>query len=121
MARMTRIKIDGRNPGCFQAKACIAARIARTLARTSKRQLCRFFAGDFLGRFVFAHSEEGGLAQVAVAGPFGEANFADEFWVEPGAAFHFGGGEAAAKAAGFFREIHEWAIGPSQFLELLMK
>lgn len=83
--------------------------------------LFRSFTGHFFGLFVFAQAEEGGLAEVVVAGPFGEADFANELRIKPGAVFHFGGGEAAAEAAGFFREIHEGAIGPGEFLKFLVE
>ena len=79
------------------------------------------FAGDFFGLFVFAEAEEGGLAEVIVAGPFGKADFTDEFGIEPDAAFHFGGGESATEAAGFFGKIHEGAIGPGKFLKFLVE
>jgi hypothetical protein len=86
------------------------------------RKLCFwFFAGDFFGLLVFAQAEEGGLAQMIVARPFGEADFANELGIEPGAAFHFGGSQAAAEAAGFFREIHKRAIGPGEFLKFLVE
>jgi|SRR6185437_1762820 len=74
-------------------------------------------ANDFLGLLVLPQTEEGWLAQMAVARPFGETHFADELGVEPGATFHFSGGQAAAKAAGFFRQIDEGTIAPNQFLK----
>ena len=56
-----------------------------------------------------------------VAGPFGEADFADEFGFEPGAASHFGGGEAATEAPGLFRKIGERAIAAFYFLKFFVK
>ena len=51
----------------------------------------RFLANDFFRVFVVANTEEGGLAEVVVASPFGEADLANEFGLEPGATPHFGG------------------------------
>ena len=58
---------------------------------------------------------------MAVAGPLGKTDFANQLGFEPGAAFHFRGGEAAAKATGFFRKIHERTIFLDQFVKSLME
>ena len=40
-------------------------------------------AHDFLGLFVLAQAQEGGLAEVMVAGPFGETNLANQLRLQP--------------------------------------
>ena len=68
------------------------------------RGLCRRILGSFRGRgggllddlgggFVFAEAEEGGLAELVVRGPGGEADLGDEGGSDPdGSAAGFGGG-----------------------------
>ena len=71
------------------------------------------FADYFARFFVIAEAEESGLTEVVVAGPFGEADLADEFWVEPGAVLHLRRGHALAASAGqIFREVGKRAIRP---------
>jgi len=53
--------------------------------------LFRLLANDFFGVFVFAKAEERRLAEVIVACPFGEANLANEFGLQPDATPHLRG------------------------------
>jgi hypothetical protein len=80
----------------------------------------RFFANDFSRAFVFAETEEGRLAEVIVASPFGEPNLANEFGFKPGATAHLGSREPLADGT-LLGKIRERTIGTEQLLEFVME
>ena len=62
------------------------------------------FAPDFAGVLVFAEAEEGGLAELLIGGPGGEADLGDQGGLNPdGSAFGLGGGAEEGCRPGFER------------------
>lgn len=94
------------------------SKICEKEAATS-RYLLRggLFLDYFAGIFVFAKAEEDGLAEVVVAGPFGEAHLADQGGLDPFAEAHLGGADDAAA----FGKVGEGSFVRADFLEAIVE
>src|SRR5262249_16034120 len=79
------------------------------------------FLPHFLCTFVLTQSEKCGLAQVAVARPFSETDFADQFRLQPCATLHLRRSQSAPTFPALLRYIPERTMWPNQLLEPLMK
>ena len=73
---------------------------------------------DFIRPFVVPQAEKHGMAQSAIAGPFGEADLANQYRQQPRAAAHLGAAQAVLTPGG---KVDKRAYCRRDFLKPLVK
>src|SRR5438552_19116445 len=112
------VETTGRETARFaNSKALIHISPVRMPERRS-RAFHGSLTNDFGSFFVLTETQEDGVPQMPIPGPFSKTDLTDQFRFDPGAAAHFSSGQPLAGAASdFFRQVCKGTFGLPDFLK----